>query len=49
MGKSRWGKFLKKRKTSRKEVKTERDDLITKQEMESALSVMKSQIVEEIR
>ena len=44
-----WEKSLKKRKTSRKEVKTERDDLITKQEMESALSVMKSQIVEEIR
>ena len=28
---------------------TERDDLITKQEMESALSVMKTEIVEEIR
>ena len=27
----------------------ERDDLITKQEMESALSVMKTEIVEEIR
>ena len=50
MGESRLEKSpWKKRKTSRKEVKTERDDLITKQEMESALSVMKSQIVEEIR
>ena len=50
MGESRLEKSpWKKRKTSRKEVKTERDDLITKQEMESALSVMKIQIVEEIR
>ena len=49
MGEGRLGKVLEKRKTFRKEVKTERDDLITKQEMESALSVMKTEIVEEIR
>ena len=34
---------------SREEIRTERDELITKQEMELALGVMKSQIVEEIR
>ena len=33
----------------REETRTERDELITKQEMEFALGLMKSQIVEEIR
>ena len=33
----------------REEIRTDRDELITKQEMELALGVMKSQIVEEIR
>ena len=33
----------------REEIRTDGDELITKQEMELALGVMKSQIVEEIR
>ena len=34
---------------SREESRSERDELITKQEMELALGLMKTQIVEEIR